>query len=74
MAKILPSKIKISFEFANLKVIWFETVTQISRSINPDVFEKLRSSEHMVLLCNANAQTANSSERGCTCMHIFLPA
>ena len=38
MAKILTSKIKISFEFAILKVIWFETVTQISRSINPDVF------------------------------------
>ena len=26
---------------------------------------KLRSSEHMVFLCDANAQTANSSERGC---------
>ena len=26
---------------------------------------KLRSSEHMVSLCDANAQTANSSERGC---------
>ena len=32
------SKIKISLEFAVLKVIWFETVTQVSRSINPDVF------------------------------------
>ena len=37
MAKIPHSKLKISLEFAVLKVIWFETVTQISRSINPDV-------------------------------------
>ena len=55
--------------FAVLKVILFETVTQISRSFNPDVIvdnmKKLRSSEHMVFLCNANAETANSSERGC---------
>ena len=37
--------------FAVLKVILFETVTQISRSYNPDVIvdnmKKLRSSEHM---------------------------
>ena len=38
MAKIPHSKIKISLEFAILKVIQFATVTQISRSINPDVF------------------------------------
>ena len=37
-AKIPHSKLIISFEFAILKVILFETVTQISRSINPDVF------------------------------------
>ena len=36
---IIPhSEIKISFQFAVLTVIKFETVTQISRSINPDVF------------------------------------
>ena len=38
MAKILHSKLKISLEFAVLKVIEFEIVTQISRSINQDVF------------------------------------
>ena len=70
MAKILHSKLKISLEFAVLKVIKFETVTQISRSINPDGFvdnmkKKHRSSKHMVFLFNANAETANSSERGC---------
>ena len=38
MAKIPHSKIKILLKFAVLKVILIETVTQISRSINPDVF------------------------------------
>ena len=38
MAKIPHSKIKISLELAVLNVILFETVTQISRSTNPDVF------------------------------------
>ena len=38
MSKIPHSKTKISFEHAVLKVIYFETVTEISRSINPDVF------------------------------------
>ena len=38
MAKILHSKLKISLEFAVLKVVKFETVIQISRSINPGVF------------------------------------
>ena len=32
---------------------------------------KLRSSEHMVFLCDANAQTANSSEGGCRCVHVL---
>ena len=38
MAKISHSKIKLSLEFAVLKDIKFETVTQTSRSINPNVF------------------------------------
>ena len=38
MAKIPYSKLNISLEFAVSKVIQFETVTQIGRSINPDVF------------------------------------
>ena len=38
MAKIPHSKIKISLELAVLNIILFETVTQISRSTNPDVF------------------------------------
>ena len=38
MAKILHSKIQISLELAILKVIQFEMVTLISRSINPDFF------------------------------------
>ena len=38
MAKIPHSKIKISLEFAVLKVIELETVTQSGISINPDVF------------------------------------
>ena len=38
MDKFPHSNINISLEFVVLKVIYFETVTQISRSINPDVF------------------------------------
>ena len=59
MAKIPHSKIKISHEFAVLKDI--QTADQSIQMYE----KKHRSSEHIGFLCNANAETTNSSERDC---------
>ena len=70
MAKIPHRKLKNSLEFAVFKghLVWSchsnQQMNQ-SRCLWGQHEKKLRSSEHMVFLCDANAQTANSSERGC---------
>ena len=54
MATVPYSKIEISLEFAVLKVIYFETVTQISISINPDVFaDNMKRNSDLQSMCSS---------------------